>query len=247
MCFMAMAALAHSQTALPESGQALGHSGPAAAQPPVNGTNLTIQPAEYPEQSVWLPQVSEPPHPPRLTPWSAEIQKLVQAGIEDDVLLSFIDTAGTFNLVPEQIIYLRDLGVSTAVINAMIRHDAEIISGIRQVIASTVPNPELLLPPQDAQTIPARADAAKAPPEATVPGNKTNPAAEQGNRPEIAAVVRAQDQPTEETLMLPHEQPVADLPKLFPVREPYPVPLTDPIIVRGEPRIPNVQVLVWFR
>src|SRR5512141_197870 len=46
-----------------------------------------------------------------LSGWVAEFVKLAQAGLEPNVLLSFIDTAGTFNLTADQIIYLHDIGV----------------------------------------------------------------------------------------------------------------------------------------
>lgn len=76
----------------------------------------------------------------QLSPWASEIAKMVRAGISDDVLLSFIDNSGTFNLDADQIIRLKDLGVSSACINAMLQHDAGVISGARPLtITSALP------------------------------------------------------------------------------------------------------------
>src|SRR5206468_698246 len=71
-----------------------------------------------------------------VSPWLLDIVKLAQAGIKEDVMLTFVDSASTFNLDADQIIYLRDLGVSGAVVTAMIEHDFDLLSGVRQVPAN---------------------------------------------------------------------------------------------------------------
>src|SRR6266436_7518186 len=43
-----------------------------------------------------------------VSPWVLDTVKLAQAGIDQGVILNFIDSAGTFNLTAEQIIFLRD-------------------------------------------------------------------------------------------------------------------------------------------
>src|SRR5205085_1685912 len=70
--------------------------------------------------------------------WLAEMVKLARAGVDDSVMLTFVDSAGTFNLGADQIIELRDLGVCTEVITAMIDHDYELLSGLRPMPASAV-------------------------------------------------------------------------------------------------------------
>jgi hypothetical protein len=55
---------------------------------------------------------------------AAEIVKLAQAGVNEDVLLAFVNnTTGAFNLGSQEIIYLNDLGVPDAVVKAMIQRD----------------------------------------------------------------------------------------------------------------------------
>src|SRR5438105_10829874 len=137
---------------------------PAKMFPPIPGTSLGVvmEPLEYSAQAVIGPQEQAvtTPSKVRLSPWSAEVQKLAQAGIDDEVVLAFIDTAGTFNLTSAQIIQLRDHGVSGPVINGMMQHDSHIISGLRPVIASTVPNSEALLQTGKVQTPPSLASPA---------------------------------------------------------------------------------------
>jgi len=86
-----------------------------------------------------VPQDVRPPANLRLSPWAGEVVKLEQAGIEENVLLAFIDNSGTFNLDADQIIYLQDLGVPSQTITAMLQHDAELVSGTRPLTSSTTP------------------------------------------------------------------------------------------------------------
>jgi hypothetical protein len=69
--------------------------------------------------------------PPRISvsPWAHEIEKLVQAGVEERVITSYItNTAGMFNLTADQIIYLKGAGVSPRVLGVMIQHDKQLFS-----------------------------------------------------------------------------------------------------------------------
>src|SRR5678816_4950142 len=68
---------------------------------------------------------------PRLTPWATQMVKLAQSGIEENVMLAFIDSAGIFGLGADQIIYLKEAGVSSEVLTAMLQHDREVLSGER--------------------------------------------------------------------------------------------------------------------
>ncbi len=50
-----------------------------------------------------------------------DILKLSRAQISDDIIINYIQNSGTvYNLAPKDIVYLRDQGVSNAVINAML-------------------------------------------------------------------------------------------------------------------------------
>ena len=58
------------------------------------------------------------------SPATAEIIKLANAGAEESVMLSFVtNSLGTFNLRAEEIIYLNDIGVPSAVVTAMLQRD----------------------------------------------------------------------------------------------------------------------------
>ncbi len=60
---------------------------------------------------------------------SAEVVKLAQAGVDESVMLSYVSNArAKFSLTSDQIIYLNDLGVSGAVVTAMLEHDGAIPS-----------------------------------------------------------------------------------------------------------------------
>ncbi len=53
-----------------------------------------------------------------------EVAKLAQAGVSEQVMLAFVEKYhGRFEVGADQIIYLNDLGVSSTVITAMLKHD----------------------------------------------------------------------------------------------------------------------------
>jgi hypothetical protein len=61
---------------------------------------------------------------PNLSAAAAEVAKLAQAGTDESVMASYVSSSThTFNLNSDAIIYLNDIGVSSAVISAMIQHD----------------------------------------------------------------------------------------------------------------------------
>ena len=67
-----------------------------------------------------------------------DIIKLARAGVSQDLMSRFVsNTGGAFGLGAKEIIYLNDLGVSDAVINAMMQHDRE-----TAVIAQPAPEPQ---------------------------------------------------------------------------------------------------------
>jgi len=66
----------------------------------------------------------------KLTASATEVAKLAQAGLDDNVMLTYItNSAHTFNLGADQIVYLNDLGISSEVITAMIQHDQTLAGG----------------------------------------------------------------------------------------------------------------------
>ena len=110
---------------------------PAATNPPPLAEPSTNRPVVAD-----LAGAENKPLPPGLavSPSLGHVLKMAGAGVDLSVMISFItNSAGTFNLGAEQIIYLKDLGVPGEVVNAMISHDQAISSGQFAVTASTVP------------------------------------------------------------------------------------------------------------
>ena len=59
-----------------------------------------------------------------LSPNAAEVVKLAGSGVGDVIVTAFVQNAqGTFDLSADNVLYLRDVGVSQAVITAMLNHD----------------------------------------------------------------------------------------------------------------------------
>ena len=103
------------------------------AVPAVAGTNASpaaaipetkAAPAEKPEP---VPAaLEEKPLPPSIKASSplAEVIKLAQAGVDDEVMLTFItNSTSTFGLSSDEIIYLNDIGVANNVVTTIIEHD----------------------------------------------------------------------------------------------------------------------------
>src|SRR5436190_13378166 len=71
---------------------------------------------------------------------SAEVAKLAQAGMDESVMLAFVTNSSyIFQLDSDDIIYLKDVGVSEVIIAAMIQHD--------KTLQSNLPNPTAAEPP----------------------------------------------------------------------------------------------------
>ncbi len=88
-----------------------------AGTPPVPaGAPAPVEPAPVAEL--------KPPANVHLSPVLAEAVKLVQAGVDRAVLLTFItNTTGYFTLGADEIVYLNDLGVEGDIITTMMQHD----------------------------------------------------------------------------------------------------------------------------
>jgi hypothetical protein len=76
----------------------------------------------------------------KLSPWSHEIQKLLQAGVDERVITTYItNSASIFNLTPDHIIYLKNVGASPRILNVMIQHDQQLFSSAGLLTAPTLP------------------------------------------------------------------------------------------------------------
>lgn len=93
--------------------------------------------------------------PAKISPAVAEVVRLAESGVGDDVVLAYIQNSQAyFNLGADDVLYLRDVGISSVVITAMLNHDTVLRS-------QEPPNPNTAPPPFVQETPP--------PPEPDVP------------------------------------------------------------------------------
>ena len=124
------------------------------APPPPTGTDASA-----------VPPASVAP-PPNILPNSplAQVVRLVQAGVDESVILSYVtNSTSTFNLDSDTIIYLSDLGVPNEAVTAMMQRD-QVLQ--QQMAASTPPAPPP--PPETPATEPAEPPPPPVPTEVTV-------------------------------------------------------------------------------
>ena len=89
----------------------------------------------------------------------SEVIKLADSGLDESVMLAFVtNSTSTFNLGAEEIIYLNDIGISSAVVTAMIQRDQV----LKQLSANAAPAPAAS-EPAPAQSEPAPAPTEIAP------------------------------------------------------------------------------------
>jgi hypothetical protein len=69
------------------------------------------------------------PVPVNISPATAEVIRLAESGVGDDVVLAYIQNSqAMFNLGADGVLYLRDVGLSSVVITAMLTHDAALMT-----------------------------------------------------------------------------------------------------------------------
>lgn len=205
----------------------------------------------------------EPAKPPEvhLSAWTTEIIKMTHAGISDQVLLTYIDnTPGTFNLGADQIIFLTQQGVSSETITEMLQHDAEVASGLRPVTASTVPlSPSAVkitfVPANPATSKASGQSAANSRPsvtavKASAPLSSGGLPHSLGSIPDSAANSGWQYPDAEEARAVRAVMPVNvsgnEEKTTYPIREPYPVAITAPIVVIRAPGLTPNTVIIDF-
>jgi len=96
-----------------------------------------------------VPPASVTP-PPNILPNSplAQVVKLVQAGVDESVIYSYIsNSSSTFNLDSDTIIYLSDLGVPNEVVSAMMQRDQLLQSQISPANPPPPAEPPVTEPP----------------------------------------------------------------------------------------------------
>ncbi len=132
---------------------------------PVQLSSAHAQPAPPPPAAAAdsaVPPAGVAP-PPNILPNSplAQVIRLVQAGVDESVITSYItNSTGTFNLDSDTIIYLSDLGVPNEVVTAMMQRD----QALQQQMATANPPP----PPETPTTEPTEPPPPPEPAEVTV-------------------------------------------------------------------------------
>ncbi|MEY2428458.1 MAG: hypothetical protein QOJ40_1343 [Verrucomicrobiota bacterium] len=99
-----------------------------AVQSPADGNALA--PEEAPQEDISKAAVrpvssaKTPPPNLKVTPPVADIISLADSGMDESVMLAFVNkSTSTFNLRADEIIYLKDIGVPSSVMTAMIQRD----------------------------------------------------------------------------------------------------------------------------
>lgn len=176
---------------------------------------------------------NQPPAILSLSPWFYEVERLARAGVDDSVIMAYINnSAGTFNLTAEQVIYLKDLGLSPQMINTMIDHDQELISGARPMPTSAPPP----YPPAVQAALAARLHPA---------GGAARPAQVSPAPSPLpwSSIIAPDDDSSPGTLVFVEPDDAPDQPKSAgPVRVPYPVKLSDPIVIL---KLPSFALPYW--
>src|SRR5260221_1356911 len=89
------------------------------------------------------PISTEKPLPPniRSTESLGGMIRLANSRVDESVMLAYVtNSAGTFSLVPEEIIYLNDIGVPARVVTAMLQHDHLMVeSAVNAALAPLCP------------------------------------------------------------------------------------------------------------
>jgi hypothetical protein len=109
---------------------------------------------------------------PQKLPYGVEdVLKLSRAQVSDDIVLNYIQNTGTiYNLGPQDIVYLRDQGVSDRVINGMIDQRKRVteLAAAQSAPAPAVPDAQSV---PNATTVPVAPGYAQVAPQTTAPAS----------------------------------------------------------------------------
>ena len=102
-----------------------------------------------------VPEQAQAAVPVNLSPGAAEVVRLASSGVGDDVVLAYIQNSqAPFSLSADNVLYLKDVGLSPQVTSAMLSHDSA-LRGQAQQYAPAAPAP--VGPPPVAPMAPAPA------------------------------------------------------------------------------------------
>jgi len=125
--------------------------------------------------------------PANMSPAASEVTRLAEASTSEDVMLAYIqNSAAAFNLSTDQILYLRDIGLSSAVITAMLNRDnalrgqAQTYNYDQRAYPATVPPPTAPAPAPTPAPSPVPEAVAPSPTQAPPPVYVSSPPPEVG-------------------------------------------------------------------
>ena len=140
------------------SSEAAGSQGDSVP-PPATAQDLENAPAKL----VSTPAAVAPAA--SLSPSAAEVARLAQSGVDENVMLAFVNNSGNaFSVGSDQIIYLNDIGVPGNVVTAMIQRDQVLKTASPAPVYAYQPAPVQSAVPETAATQPAPVIAQDAPP-----------------------------------------------------------------------------------
>ena len=105
---------------------------------------------------------------PAVSPGAAEVIRLAQSGVTEEVLLAYVqNSTALFNLSADQILYLKDLGISSEVTTAMLNRDAVLRNQpqVAQAAPPAVEEPPQPTVPVEAPLTPQAVETAPPPPQ----------------------------------------------------------------------------------
>ena len=95
--------------------------------------------------------------PANLSPAAAEVVKLARSGVSEDVVTAYArNSKAPFNLSADQVVSLKDAGISSSVLAAMLQHDAnlrppaDLAAPTMVTVQSSPPQPVAAAQPQGA-------------------------------------------------------------------------------------------------
>jgi len=117
---------------------------PPAAVTSAGGNSAAAALTETNNAATPVPR-AEPVLPPNILPTTplADVIKLAQSGVGENVLLTFVtNSIQPFDLDSEEIVYLNDIGVSDGVITMMMQHDQGLKVSVSNLAQAPAPKPE---------------------------------------------------------------------------------------------------------
>ena len=186
--------------------------------------------------------VELPSPSPKLSHSAVEIVHLTQAGIDESVVFAFIENLGVFDLGADHIVYLNDLGVSGRVIQAMLMHDRDMFARLSHSTSTT--NTSITAQKESAMAPTERSPQASVSPSLVAVASTESIAGTSPQIPNVTTEVQIDATaepvaPKQNSLAFKdaNKSPTAQAKRkvVYPVREPYPVELTAPIVFLDAP------------